>query len=104
MLNKTRDTIFIGEKPFMTNVIFTIIQLITMITIRTKGFSIGHAVDVVRIVLRKTNSAFIPRNIKIGSESLVSVDENNRDVSTIEISIKRTKVWGSLHGNFQTKF
>ena len=89
MLNNTRDTIFNGKKPFLTSVIFTIIKLVTMITIRTREFSMRHAVDVARIILRKTNLVFIPRDIQIGTKSLVLVDESNRDVSTIEISIKR---------------
>jgi DNA-binding protein len=46
----------------------------------------------VQIILRKTNPAFVVGDITIGSESLVSTDGRNRDVSTIEISVKRTKV------------
>jgi len=94
MSNETRDTIFIGKKPLMTYVTTAIIQLATMpiITIKARGFSIGPAVDVVQIVLRKTNPAFMIGDVKIASESLVSNDGKNRDVSTIEISLKRTTV------------
>ncbi len=91
MLNETTDTIFIGKKPLMTYVTTAIIQLATMpiITIKARGMSIGQAVDVVQIVLRKTNPAFLVEDIKINSESLVSTDGRNRDVSTIEITLKR---------------
>jgi len=59
MSNEIRDTIFIGKKPLMTYVTTAIIQLATMpvISIKARGFSIGSAVDVVQIVLRKTHPA-----------------------------------------------
>jgi DNA-binding protein len=54
--------------------------------------SIGHAVDVAQIVLRKTeNSGYSIGNIKIGSESLESNDGRQRNVSTIEIEVKRNQ-------------
>ncbi len=92
MSKEIRDTIFIGKKPLMTYVTAAIIQLATLpkIIIKARGMSIGTAVDVVQIVLRKTNPAFMVENIEINSESLVSTDGRNRDVSTIEITLKRT--------------
>jgi len=97
MSNEIRDTIFIGKKPLMTYVTTAIIQLATLpkIIIKARGFSIGPAVDVVQIVLRKTSPAFMVENIEINSESLVSTDGRNRDVSTIEITLKRTTGSGS---------
>ena len=93
MSNEIRDTIFIGKKPLMTYVTTAIIQLAILpkILIKARGMSIGTAVDVVQIVLRKTNPAFMVENIEINSESLVSTDGRNRDVSAIEITLKRTK-------------
>ncbi len=92
MSNEIRDTTFIGKKPLMTYVTTAIIQLsiLPKIIIKARGFSIGSAVDVVQIVLRKTNPAFMVENIEIDSESLVSTDGRNRNVSTIEITLKRT--------------
>ena len=92
MSNEIRDTVFIGKKPLMTYVTTAIIQLAILpkILIKARGMSIGTAVDVVQIVLRKTNPAFMVENIEINSESLVSTDGRNRDVSTIEITLKRT--------------
>jgi DNA-binding protein len=91
MSNEIRDTIFIGKKPLMTYVTTAIIQLAILpkIIIKARGMSIGTAVDVVQIVLRKTGPAFVVEDIKINSESLVSTDGRNRDVSTIEITLKR---------------
>ena len=91
MSNEIRDTIFIGKKPLMTYVTAAIIQLAILpkIIIKARGMSIGTAIDVVQIVLRKTSPAFMVEDIKINSESLVSTDGRNRDVSTIEITLKR---------------
>ncbi|MDE1814667.1 MAG: DNA-binding protein, partial [Thaumarchaeota archaeon] len=53
--------------------------------------SIGHAVDVAQIIARKTeNAGYAVGNIKIGSEQMQSQDGRSRNVSTIEIEVKRT--------------
>ena len=90
MLDNTKNTIFIGKKPLMTYVTSAIIQLsmLPSITIKARGLSIGTAVDVSQIILRKTN-IFEIGNVKIGSESLESSDGRKRDVSTIEIPVTR---------------
>ncbi len=91
MLNNSTETIFIGKKPLMSYVTSTIIQLSALptVTIKARGLSIGHAVDVAQIVLQRTKPAYAIGDIKIDSESLVSSDGRNRNVSTIEIPIKR---------------
>ncbi|MDH3656652.1 MAG: DNA-binding protein [Nitrosopumilus sp.] len=91
MSNNIKDTIFIGKKPLMTYVTSAIIQLATMplIKIKARGLSIAHAVDVAQIVLQRTNPAFVIGDVKIDSESLESQDGRTRNVSTIEISIKK---------------
>lgn len=93
MSNNSKDIIFIGKKPLMTYVTSAIIQLATMpsITIKARGMTIAYAVDVAQIVLQKTKPAFVISDITIGSESLVSQDGRNRDVSSIEISLKRAE-------------
>lgn len=90
MLRNTRDTIFIGKKPLMTYVTSSILQLsqIPSITIKARGHSIGLAVDVVQVIQRKTRIFEIGK-IKIDSESLPYKDGSQRNVSTIEIPIKR---------------
>ena len=87
-----RDTIYIGKKPLMAYVTSTLIQLanIPSVTIKARGMSIGRAVDVSQIISRKTESAgYAIGNIKLGSESLESQDGRTRNVSTIEIEVKR---------------
>jgi archaea-specific DNA-binding protein len=87
-----RDTIFIGKKPLMAYVTSTLIQLANLpsVSIKARGMSIGRAVDVAQIISRKTeNAGYSIGNIKIGSESLESKDGRQRNVSTIEIEVKR---------------
>ena len=87
-----RDTVYIGKKPLMAYVTSTLIQLanIPSVTIKARGMSIGRAVDVSQIISRKTeNAGYSIGNIKLGSESLESQDGRTRNVSTIEIEVKR---------------
>ena len=87
-----RDTVFIGKKPLMAYVTTTIIQLANLpsVSIKARGMSIGRAVDVAQIVSRKTeNAGYSVGNIQIGSETLESKDGRPRNVSTIEIEVKR---------------
>ena len=90
--NEAREVIFIGKKPLMAYVTSTLIQLanIPSVTIKARGMSIGRAVDVSQIISRKTeNAGYTIGNIKIGSEPLESQDGRTRNVSTIEIEVKR---------------
>jgi DNA-binding protein len=92
MSTETRDTIFIGKKPLMAYVTSTLIQLanVPSVSIKARGLSIGRAVDVAQIVARKTeNAGYTIGDIKIGSESLESEDGRTRNVSTIEIEVKK---------------
>ena len=87
-----RDTVYIGKKPLMAYVTSTLIQLanIPSVTIKARGMSIGRAVDVSQIISRKTeNAGYAIGNIKLGSEALESQDGRTRNVSTIEIEVKR---------------
>ena len=87
-----RDTIYIGKKPLMAYVTSTLIQLanIPSVTIKARGMSIGRAVDVSQIISRKTeNAGYTIGYIKLGSEALESQDGRTRNVSTIEIEVKR---------------
>lgn len=92
MSNETRDTVFIGKKPLMAYVTSALIQLanIPTVSIKARGLSIGRAVDVAQIIARKTeNAGYAIGEITIGSESLESQDGRTRNVSTIEIEVKR---------------
>ena len=88
---QNRDTVYIGKKPIMAYVTSTLIQLATFpqVTIKARGMSIGRAVDVAQIILRKTDAGHSIGSIKIDSELLESQDGRSRNVSTIEITVKR---------------
>ena len=90
--SESRDTIFIGKKPLMAYVTSALIQLANQsrVSIKARGLSIGRAVDVAQIIARRTeNSGYSIGEIKIGSEQLQSQDGRSRNVSTIDIEIKR---------------
>ena len=92
MSTEQRDTIFIGKKPIMAYFTSTLIQLANLpsVSIKARGMSIGRAVDVAQIVSRKTeNAGYTIGQISIGSESLESQDGKTRNVSTIEIQVKK---------------
>ncbi len=89
---EARDTVFIGKKPLMAYVTSALIQLANQpkISIKARGLSIGRAVDVAQIIARRTeNSGYSIGEIKISSENLQSKDGRARNVSTIEIEVKR---------------
>ena len=90
--SQNRDTIYIGKKPLMAYVTSTLIQLanIPSVHIKARGMSIGRAVDVAQIISRKTEQAgYEIGSIEIGSETLESRDGKTRNVSTIDIQVKR---------------
>ncbi|MGN6559255.1 MAG: DNA-binding protein [Candidatus Nitrosocosmicus sp.] len=90
--NPTRDSIYIGKKPLMAYVTSTLIQLANQpsVTIKARGLSIGRAVDVSRIILKRMeNAGYSIGDITIGSETVQAEDGRTRNVSTIEIQIKR---------------
>ena len=87
-----KDTVYIGKKPLMAYVTSTLIQLANApsVSIKARGMSIGRAVDVAQILSRKTeNAGYSIGKIQIGSESLESQDGRLRNVSTIDIEVKR---------------
>ena len=90
--NPTRDSIYIGKKPLMAYVTSTLIQLANQpsVTIKARGLSIGRAVDVSQIILKRMeNAGYSIGDINIGSETVQAEDGRTRNVSTIEIQIKR---------------
>ena len=88
-----RDAIYIGKKPLMAYVTSTLIQLANQptVTIKARGLSIGRAVDVSQIILKRMeNAGYTIGDVKIGSETVQSEDGRTRNVSTIEIVVTRS--------------
>ena len=79
---EAKDTIFIGKKPLMAYVTSSLIQLANhpKISIKARGLSIGKAVDVAQIIVRRSeNSGYSIGEIKIGSEHLQSRDGEGKE-------------------------
>ena len=87
-----RDSIYICKKPLMAYVTSTLIQLANQptVTIKARGLSIGRAVDVSQIILKRMeNAGYTIGDVRIGSETLQAEDGRTRNVSTIEIEVKK---------------
>ena len=87
------DTIYIGKKPLMTYVTSTLIQLANQpsVTIKAWGISIGRAVYVSLIRLKCLEIAgYMIGDVRFGSETVQSEDGRTRNVSTIEIEIRKS--------------
>jgi archaea-specific DNA-binding protein len=88
------DTVFIGKKPLMAYATAVMMHLNSgakHLTVKARGKSISHAVDVVEVVRRRFFQGRMNiREVKIGSEVLGEAGDT-RNVSTIEITIERTE-------------
>lgn len=92
--NKPRNAIFIGKKPLMTYVTATLVQLANepTVVIKARGKSITRAVDVAQIIVKRMDTlGYKIGPVKVGTETVSSEDGKTRNVSTIEVSISRSK-------------
>ena len=87
------DTVFIGKKPLMayaTAVMMHFNSGAKHLTVKARGKSISHAVDVVEVVRRRFFQGKLNiKEVKIASEVL-GEEGDTRNVSTIEIMLERT--------------
>jgi len=87
---KATNEIFVGKKPLMTYVTATLVQLANedSVTVKARGNSIVRAVDVAQIIEKRMgNMGYRVGGVRLGSETLQSMDGRPRNVSTIEIEI-----------------
>ncbi len=86
------DTVFIGKKPLMayaTAVMMHFNAGQSRLTVKARGKSISHAVDVVEVVRRRFFQGKLSvKEVRIGSEVLGEEGET-RNVSTIEIVVEK---------------
>lgn len=86
------DTVFIGKKPLMAYATAVMMHFnggAKHLTVKARGKSISHAVDVVEVVRRRFFQGKLSiREVKIGSEVLGEAGET-RNVSTIEITLEK---------------
>ncbi len=86
------DTVFIGKKPLMayaTAVMMHFNAGQNHLTVKARGKSISHAVDVCEVVRRRFfQGKLTVKEVRIGSEVLGEEGET-RNVSTIEIVLEK---------------
>jgi archaea-specific DNA-binding protein len=86
------DTVFIGKKPLMayaTAVMMHFNSGQNLLTVKARGQSISHAVDVVEVVRRRFFQGRLTiKEVRIGSEVL-GEEGDTRNVSTIEIVLEK---------------
>ena len=86
------DTVFIGKKPLMayaTAVMMHFNSGQNRLTVKARGQSISHAVDVVEVVRRRFFQGKLTiKEVKIASEVL-GEEGDTRNVSTIEIILEK---------------
>jgi archaea-specific DNA-binding protein len=86
------DVVFIGKKPLMayaTAVMMHFNMGSKQLTVKARGQSISHAVDVVEVVRNRFfQGKLVIKEVRIGTE-LLGEGEEQRNVSTIEIVLSR---------------
>jgi DNA-binding protein len=91
-MSKNSNTIYVGTKPAMSYVLAVITHFnssdVKKGTLKARGRAITTAIDVVEIVRRKFLRELKVDKIDIGTEELQRED-GTRNVSTIEINLKR---------------
>jgi len=91
-MSKDPNTIYVGTKPAMSYVLAVITHFNESsakdVTLKARGRAITTAIDVVEIVRRKFLKELKTAKIEIGTEELQRED-GTRNVSTIEINLKR---------------
>ena len=89
-------TVFIGGKPFMNYVTGVVMQFTTQsaneIVIKARGKFISRAVDIAEVATKRfLENQVSVESIKIDSEEFKNKEGRQVRVSTIEITLKKTK-------------
>jgi DNA-binding protein len=91
--NKEPNVVFIGRKPVMSYVLAVITGLNTPdndeIILKARGRAISTAVDVAEVTRRRFVNDLKVDAITIGTEEVEQEDGRSRNVSTMEIRLKR---------------
>lgn len=100
----SENIVFVGSKPSMVYSL-AIVQIfgtkrVKEVIVKARGRSISTAVDAVEISLNKFLKNIAEPIVKIGTETLESVEKKPIKISTIEITLKRecsNSVIGETH-------
>ena len=90
---KDQNVVYIGSKPVMSYVLAVITSLsmpdVDALVLKARGRAITSAVDVAEITRRRFVDTLKVDKIEIGTEELEGMNGRSRNVSTIEIGLKR---------------
>ena len=92
MVTNTSKIVFIGRKPVMAYVLAVITAFKDnpeTVIIKARGRSISTAVDTAEVV-RNNYLSNITNNVTLGTEKMDKEEGGTRNVSTIEITLKRS--------------
>jgi len=86
------ENVYVGSKPVLSYVtaLVTALERADKVNILARGRAISSAVDAVEITKRSFLTDLSVENISISTE-LLGEEDNKRNVSTITITVKRTK-------------
>ncbi len=91
-MSKDPNTIYVGTKPVMSYVLAVITHFnssdVKEVSLKARGRAITTAVDTAEVVRRKFLKELKAAKITIGTEEMQRED-GTRNVSTIEIKLKR---------------
>jgi len=87
------NTVLIGKKPLMAYCTAIVMQANTGggdISVKARGRAISKAVDVVEVCRRRFFEGKLEiANVMIGTETIAAEGQQSRNVSTIEIKLKK---------------
>ena len=88
------NVVFIGKKPVMNYVIACLTCLNVggkHVCIKARGSAISRAVDTVEVLRRSFVKDLGLLDIKLGTEEMTNAEGRRSNVSTIEITVTKTK-------------
>ena len=90
-MSTDEKSILVGKKPIWSYVMAALVQLnqgVKEITIKARGRAISKAVDIAEIVRQRWLPGKIDvKSIEIGTDTIKDQNENQRNISTIEITL-----------------
>ena len=91
---KAENAVLIGRKPVMNYVLACITFFNTgekEVTVKARGQAISRAVDTVELLRRAFVKDLEVKSIDIGTEQVTSAEGQTRNVSTMEITLTKSK-------------
>ncbi len=93
--NQTENVVLIGKKPVMNYVTACITFFNSgekQVVVKARGRAISKAVDTVELLRRAFVKNLDIYNIEINTEELFKIEGQKSNISTIEITVAKTKI------------